>query len=180
LHWIAGGVRASMLQSNDSVLSAIDPELARHVDALRRLSRQAPGDDAHDWFEAASIVAENSLGHLPARDLEGLWIGPSWIDAQAQPESVRKVLAAYSAAARRDAGEMFRAGQDALQALDPQAPTLVRQQMLMIALLGAHVSEGHEAAGEIERVQGPRVSANGSYGLARAFLLAWADDEDRR
>ena len=180
LHWIAGGVRASLLLSNDTILSAIDPELARHVDALRKLSRQAPGESADDWLAAAGITAENSLGHLSASDLEGLWIDPSWIDAQAQPESIRKVLAAYDAAARRDAEAMFHAGQEALQALDPQAPAVVRQQMLMIALLGAHVSQGSDVAEEIERAQGPRVSADGSYGLARAFLLAWADDDARR
>ena len=141
---------------------------------LRELSRQPGAGSANDWLAEAAAVAEYSLGHLRAADQEGLWI-----DVAAAPEPVQKTLAAYDAAARRDYDEMLRAGQAALLALDSDAPQQVREHLLMIALLGAHVSKGSDAAAEVERAHGALVPAGGSYGLARAFLLAWADGKEK-
>lgn len=176
VHWIAGGVRASLLDANDTVLSAIEPALLPRVHRLRELSRQPQEGDAHEWLTEAGLVAEQSLGHLRAADSEGLWIDPTWIDVQAQPEAVRAVMSAYGAASRRDEEEMLRTGQDALRTLGPDAPALVKEQMLMIALLGARSRDGGDAAAEVERAHGREVPAVGSYGLARAFLLAWTED----
>jgi hypothetical protein len=174
LHWVAGGVRVAMVQANTSILGAVDAEAAQRVARLRELSVASPVDTAA-WLEAVAPVAEYSLGHLREPDLKGLWIDPTWIDQAAQPEAIRAVLAAYSAAARRDAAAMAREGKVALDAVGEQAPALVKEQLLTILLLGALNESGPAEVAAMERLYGGRVPPGGSYGIARAYLLAWAD-----
>jgi hypothetical protein len=174
LHWVAGGVRVALVHGNANTLESVDAAAAKQVARLRELSLATPVDTAA-WLEAAATVAEYSLGHLREPDLQGLWINPTWIDQGPQPEAVRAVLAAYSAAARRDAAAMSREGRIALEAVGEQAPALVREQLLMIMLLGALNESGPAEVAAVEREFGGRVPPGGSYGLARAYLLAWAD-----
>jgi spermidine synthase len=178
IHWVAGGIRVAMTSTNTSVLDTIDPIAAESVARLRAASVATPVDQA-GWLEAVAEVADYSLGHLRAEDLEGLWINPTWIDSEAQPEIIRQVLAAYAAASRRDAAAMARDGRLALEALGQDAPGLVREQMLVIMLLGALREGGPDAMAAIEREYGARVPAASNYGLARAYLLAWGDSGQR-
>jgi spermidine synthase len=176
LHWVAGGVRAAMVHGNASTLEAIDPAVAQHVAKLRALSLVSPADSAA-WLEAAAVVAEYSLGHLREPDLQGLWINPTWIDQSQQPDDIRSVLAAYSAVARRDAAAMQRDARIAFEALGDDAPALVKEHLLTIMLLGALQASGPAEVATIERQYGGQVPPSSSYGLARAYLLAWADRE---
>jgi len=93
-------------------------------------------DDPATWLAAASAVAAATIGHLPASDLEGVWIDPAWIDVELQPAPVREVLALYAAAARRDASAMRRHGERVLQ-LPEALPGDLQEQALLIAQLGA-------------------------------------------
>ena len=74
---------------------------------------------------------------------------------------------------------MHATGVAALQALADQPPGLVQEHMLMIAMLGAHGRSDPAEAVRIEREMGPAVPIGRSspYGVARAYLLAWADKE---
>lgn len=108
----------------------VDHDVAR----LKALSaaRVAPGDI--DLWARSAASAARSIGALPATDLVGAWIRPGWINASDQPVAVHRLLAAYEAAALRDAGAMARTGQAALRL---ELPPEVREQMLVIAQLGA-------------------------------------------
>ncbi len=123
-----------------------------HATALSRRDRDAPlpdaqlqallgtsagaVDDPATWMAAATAVAQATIGHLPASDLEGVWIDPAWIDPAIQPEPVRAVLDLYAAAARRDAAQMRMQGERLLQV--PEAlPLDLQEHALLIAQLGA-------------------------------------------
>ncbi len=125
-------------RSHASTLALRDrdaPQAELALQALLGLSHGTVQDPA-TWAEAASTVAMATIGHLPATDLQGAWIGPGWIDASLQSEPVRRMLAMYAAAAARDAAAMRSSGEALLQL--PQAlPVEVQEQALVIAQLGA-------------------------------------------
>lgn len=123
------------------------PEAELELQALLGLSHGTVEDPA-TWAEAASTVAMATIGHLPAADLRGAWIGPGWIDASLQPEPVRRMLAMYAAAAARDAAAMRSSGEALLQ-LPQSLPADVQEQALVIAQLGAL---GLGRPGEVEQL----------------------------
>ena len=174
LHWLGKGVRASMLEGEDRILQQLDKPLLAEITRLRTLVADPASADA-DLLSAAAELAERSMTHVPADQQEGLWVNPTWIDASARSAQVRAVLAAYDAAARRDLPAMRRAGVEALDVLDDQSSPLLRQQMMMVALLGANHADGFAGVREIEQAYGAGVSPAGDYGLGRSFLLAWSD-----
>ena len=63
----------------------------------------------------------------------------------------------------------------ALDAVGPDAPPLLQQQLLMISLLGAYKTGGFDAVRGLEDTYGRHISVEGPYGLGRAFLLVRAD-----
>src|SRR5690606_12361382 len=99
----------------------------------------------------------------------------AWISPEAAHPEVRAVLAAYAAAARRDAVAMEEAGLAALAALGHDRPLAVREHMLVTAILGALARDDLERAVEIERQFGAEVEAGALYGFIRYYLLAWID-----
>lgn len=138
----AGG-HDSTLGTRAADLPAAEPQLQ----ALLALSQGKVADPA-TWIDAASAVAMATIGHLPAPDLEGVWIGPAWIDPATQPEPVQRLLALYAAAASRDPAAMHASGEAVLQL--PQAlPLEVQEQALLVAQLGAI---GLARADEVERL----------------------------
>src|SRR5690606_10379809 len=108
------------------------------LDAANEL-RQLSGTDIAQrdegrWLIAASKVAEATLSEFSPAEAEGLWINPVWYHAGEAPPSVRRVLQAYDATARRDYAAMQQSGLAALEVLDPViAPLLVREHLLVIA-----------------------------------------------
>ncbi|MFH1600485.1 MAG: fused MFS/spermidine synthase [Pseudomonadota bacterium] len=134
--------------------------------------------DEGKWLAAAAKVAEATLAELTPQDSRGLWIDPSWFRSGSAPDSVRTVMQAYDATARRDYSAMQQTGLAALEALDPAiAPVLVREHMLVIARLGAIGQGDLEGSVAIEREFGRDVpgGGNAAYSFVRGFLLAWAD-----
>ncbi|HEX4853459.1 spermine synthase [Arenimonas sp.] len=175
-HWIARSVHEAMSTGNLEPIRQSEVSVAKHVESLRRLSAQPlePGQ-VDEWLMSAAVVADYSIGYLPAADQQGIWIAPVWIDVAAQPAPVREVMTAFAAAAARDGDAMEQAGLAALAALPSSRPAGIREQMLVIAMLGA-IADGRPAdAVAIERAHGADVSPGAVYGLGRAYLMAWSD-----
>jgi spermidine synthase len=147
----------------------LEPAVLAKLDALMSAdTKQA------DWLDAASVVADFSIGYLTPADLQGVWIQPQWVGQHAKDPQIAAVLAAYAATARRDAEAMYRTGVVGLDAVPVGAPKLVRDHLLMIAMLGAVGQGKGELAHELERTRGKEVKvSNQYYWTARAYIPAW-------
>ena len=175
-HWTARFVRDALLQGDFAALAKSEPDVARQVEVLRRLSvGRVPDDQVDAWLTAVAVASDFSIGYLPAGDHAGVWINPEWIDLGDQPDAIRLAMAAYSSAAARDGARMRTDGLAALSALGTERPDAVREQMLVIAMLGAIAEGDPEGAPQIEREHGRDVRPGGIYGFVRAYLLAWVD-----
>jgi hypothetical protein len=135
---------------HDSAEALREREAAAPELALQALLGSSHGQvrDLSSWSEAVAEIATATLGPLPPKDQRGVWIGPGWIDLQAQPASVQRIMAMYTAAAARDAAAMQREGEAVLQ-LPTVLSTRLQEQALMIAQLGA-LGAGKPA--EVERL----------------------------
>ena len=175
-HEMARYVREAMLEGESEGLAAEERKpVAEHLARLRSLSAAPVADaDLADWLAGAWVLAETTIAHLPPGDLEPLWMAPAWYSAEAQPEVVEAVMAAYVAAARRDAVAMHAAGERAL-GLTEGSLVAVREHMLVIAMLGALGNGDPDAAVALDRGPGRGIPAKGDYGFIRSYLLAWAD-----
>lgn len=174
LHWSAVAIRDALARGEDRALGFVDEDLLAPTRRLRELSSSGQAG-SKEWMSALAEVAEASVGRLAPEDLEGLWISPVWIDADALSGAAAHVLSAYDAVARRDAEGMSRSGIDALEALGEDAPQQLKEHMLMAALLGACMVDGKEGLLGVERQYGARVPPVNNYGFSRSFLLAWVD-----
>ena len=175
-HWTARFVRDALLQGDFAPLAKAEPEVVNQVEALRRLSSaRVPDDQVDAWLTAVAVASDFSVGYLPAGDHVGVWNSPAWIDTREQPDAIQKVMAAYGSAAARDGARMRTDGLAALAVLGPERPASVREQMLVIAMLGAIADGDPDGASRIERDYGKDVRPGGIYGFVRAYLLAWVD-----
>ncbi len=167
-HVNARRIREVMLGLGEG--AGLDPAIAENIVVLR--DPQAP---IGKWLEAASVIADFTIGALTPEDLQGVWIDPVWIGERARDPQASALLAAYAATARRDAAAMYRLGRAGLDRLPATAaPALVRDHLLVIAMLGA-IGEGRPErvrALEDELGAGVRVS-NTYYGMSRSYLSAW-------
>lgn len=180
-HWHARWVRQAVIDGRLEPLPPGDGEIADELARLRSLSGAtvAPAD-VDDWLMSAFRVSEFTIGFLPAGDLEPLWITPTWVDPAGQPPVVVAVLEAYGAASRRDGAGMQRAGLAALDAVGQRGPAAVREQMLVMAMLGAAAQADFAQVEAIERSRGRDIRPGATYGFVRAYLLAWADLQRQR
>lgn len=158
-------------------LAKISPESIYPVQAALGLSQRL-ADSPHllaPWTDSVALLARGTIGHLPAEDLRDLWMEPTWLPAevQATPE-VQAVLAAYSAAARRAPGEMRTAAGRALELPDGVLAPRMREQMLVIAMLGALGSGDAADVAKLE-ARWDRTITSGELASTRSYLLAWAD-----
>ena len=175
-HWHARAVRAALVDSDMTLAERVKPELAKHLARLRALSAKPLADGELDqWLESVAVVAEHSIAHLPREDHAGVWIDPTWIATDQQPELVQLILAAYRSAAVREAEAMNRSGLSALEQLDVSRPPGIREHMLVIAEIGAIVAGRPQEVLPMERGIGRDVEVSERYGFARSFLMAWAD-----
>jgi len=176
-YWRARHVRDAVMTGRVEELRGSEAAVVEHVETLRRLSAASvPEDAVSEWLLAAGVASDYSLGYLSAEANRGLWIEPSWIDPSIQPGEIQQVLAAFEAAAARDGSGMRREGLAALAALASDRPHVVREQMLVVAILGAIAEGDLEGAQAIEREQGRSVSPD-AYGFVRSYLLAWTDTQ---
>ncbi|HET9032600.1 MAG TPA: fused MFS/spermidine synthase [Dokdonella sp.] len=176
-HWNALYVRATLLNNELQAPMNYEPKGGGAAVELLRDPAYATITDTNitAWLQAVAIAADLSIAYLPAEDHVGVWIDPVWIDLQATPPVIQAIMAAYSAAATRNGPQMQSAGLAALQQVPPAIGGYLREQMLVIAILGAIEQGNFTAAKAIELEQGAAVSASARYGFARSYLLAWLD-----
>ena len=154
------------------------PQLVVGMQALLLSSRDVAHqpDGLKAWSSQVATFARQTIGLLPAEDLQDVWVFPSWLQADAlQIPEVKKVMDAYSAAARRSPVEMRANAEDVLRLPADVLSPLIREQMLVIAQLGA-LGEGDRAAvNELDEQWGGTVARTSNFVPIRSYLLAWAD-----
>lgn len=151
------------------VAKELQPAVSAKLDLL-----MSTGTPKAQWLDAASVIADFSVGYLTPADLQGVWIQPAWVGERAKDPEIAAVLAAYEATAKRDAVAMYDTGFAGLRAVPGTAPALVRDHLLVIAMLGAIGQDKGDLAIALEREQGASVRvSNEYYWTARAYLPAW-------
>lgn len=174
----AWAVVQGMRGAGDLELQTQAADLASDLHDLRGLRDSSEPDFASRWYIDVSHLAGASIGLLPADALAGAWIDPAWLPAGADlPVPAKAVLAAFDAAARRDVAHLRPTAEAALQALrsEPAAPDILREQMLVLAMLGA-IGEGHrQDVARLDQQWGDRLQPSAAYMPMRIYLRAWAD-----
>ncbi len=166
-HANARRVRERLL--GNGTAKGLDPAVMKKLDAL-----MSADTGKSEWLDAASVIADFSIGYLTPADLQGVWIQPAWVGERANDPEIAAVLAAYEATAKRDAVAMYDRGVAGLKAVPGTAPALVRDHLLVIAMLGAIGQDKGELAVALERDQGASVRvSNEYYWLARSYIPAW-------
>lgn len=166
-HANARRVRERLL--GNGTAKGLDPAVMKKLDAL-----MSADTGKSEWLDAASVIADFSIGYLTPADLQGVWIQPAWVGERANDPEIAAVLAAYEATAKRDAVAMYDRGVAGLKAVPGTAPALVRDHLLVIAMLGAIGEDKGELAVALERDQGASVRvSNEYYWLARSYIPAW-------
>ncbi|SFV34933.1 spermine synthase [Pseudoxanthomonas sp. YR558] len=132
-------VRETLLQRKPATaLFGDDPSLLPQAMALLQQSAQpVPEQDLLLWTRLASSIAEGTLAQLPAEEQVGVWISPAWIAREGQPQAVLDVLDALAAGAARDWERVLPAAVKVLTYSDEQVSPFLKEQMLVLAQLGA-------------------------------------------
>jgi spermidine synthase len=151
-----------------------DQAEAKAIESLLALSRQPVAMESMPrWSADLAQLAQFGPGALAPVDLQASWIEAKWL-SPGQGPLVSAVMAAYRAAALRDAAGMRESATIVLaDATAPIAP-LMREQMLVIALSGAAGQGDRAGMLALQSKYGRAIPASDSYGLVRRFLLAWA------
>jgi predicted membrane-bound spermidine synthase len=170
----AGSV-ASILRDADpgaaaAHLRAADAEAAARLLALSRAPVAAA--DLAGWSAALAVLGRYGPGALASEDLHGSWIDPAWL-APGQPAEVHAIMAAYEAAARRDAAAMH-ANASRVLALPVELAVGMREQMLLIAMLGAAGQRDFAQVLALDARYGGALPREDELGRVRRFLVAWA------
>jgi spermidine synthase len=153
-------------------LAQASPLLGMHVGRLLASSAvPVPPEGLRTWSRHVATLARFGIGALPARDLQGVWISPSWLAPGQSPE-VEMVMAAYAAAAARDPRAMQATATAVLESQADFAPE-VRAQMLVLAMTGAAKVDPASVAA-LERRYRRTLPPDPDSEEVRRFLLAWA------
>lgn len=128
------------------------------------------------WSDQLAGMARRSIGLIPAEDLDGAWITPTWLSDEVRsiPE-VGTVMAAYAAAARRSPVEMRESAEAVLQLPAGTVSPVLREQMMIIAMLGALGMDDRAAVFELDERWGSTVRRTQDFAPIASYLLAWAD-----
>lgn len=169
---IAGGLKSGRLPLNTALPSEGRMQLQTLLAQSQALA--AGSGDAMLWMEAAASTARSTIGLLPREDLDGVWISPAWMPQQASGlDAIAKIMAAYSAASHRAPQQMRETALRVLELPKESVPAALREQMLVIAMLGA-LGEGDPAAVyQLEAGHGRSIVAGDLAGIRR-YLAAWS------
>lgn len=171
-------VSASLVSGEiQPALRATNIGRAESTQVLLSLSGGQGGELPVDlWTYAAAVVGASTISHLPAAELEGVWMAPVWISEGVRGNPVvAATLAMFESAARRDPDAMLATGQALLEIQDPSVHPMLREQALVIAMLGAIGSSNHGLVPQLEQKYGRSQRMDTGLGPSRSFLLAWAD-----
>ena len=175
-HLNAVFVRSTLLGEDAAALNSKQAQLSELMIQLKQQAQHKLNEEELlDWLHLLTQVADFSIGYLPAQDHIGVWLEPQWLNLEEQPESVQLVMAAYAAAAKRDGAAMQTTALNALEVLPLDAPSVMREHMLVNGILGALQEKNFSEALRIEHEIGRAVPATSHYGLARSYLMAWGD-----
>ncbi|TWT17272.1 spermine synthase [Luteimonas marina] len=136
-------------------------------------------DELAGWSYEVARLAGITIGALPGQDHLATWVEPVWLPAGAlsRPE-VASILDAYSSAARRSVSEMRLSAEKVLALpVDSLSPNL-REQMLVIAMLGALAENDNAAVAKLDEKWGATLKGAGQHRPTRSYLLAWADSDE--
>lgn len=128
------------------------------------------------WSDQLAGVARRSVGLIPAGDLDGAWITPTWLSDEVRsiPE-VKAIMMAYAATARRSPAEMRESAEAVLRLPLGTVSPVLREQMLIIAMLGALGMDDRGAVSELDDRWGTTVKRTQEFAPIASYLLAWAD-----
>jgi hypothetical protein len=149
-----------------------DPAEVQAMERLLAVSRAPIADDALPaWSRDLAAIARYGPGSLAKEDLEDIWVTPKWL-APGQGAEVAAIMAAYRAAALRDGAAMRRHAVEVLQ-MHVGLSVEMRQQMLLIAMLGAAGQRDRAAIHALDHQFGGDLPHDATYYPLRRFLLAW-------
>lgn len=172
----AAKIKSQILALNPALVKVDDKDGYSIVLPAMLMTSANPVTDVKYWSDMVANVADGTLGLLPAHEQEGLWVNPVWIDLQQQPEPVQVLMNLYAATAARDVPQMHAQGTALLKTpYFSQYSDYAREQVLIIAQLGA-IGIGNPAeAIAMDRLYGKNVPVSQRFGYVRQFLLAWSD-----
>jgi hypothetical protein len=109
---------------------------------------------------------------------------PDWLlDADLQPDAVRRLMALQSGIAAQDAVAMSNSAHAVLEQSTQSMSVTAREQALAAAMLAA-IASGHAGeAARLEDAYGRSIPPSPHFGVLRSWLLAWADgvvNDDKR
>lgn len=178
-HGMARDIAVALKSGDTTALQHRDADLATSVQSLLSMRNGMGKDDIGVWYTDVSALAAETIGALPSADLVGVWTKPTWSAQEASlPLPAHAVLSAFDAAARRDVGQLRSRALVALEQLDhdTKVPNALREQMLVLAMLGAIGEHRPEQVPILERTLGDRIPPSMRYGPIRAYLMAWVDE----
>jgi hypothetical protein len=156
------------------VLKEHSPEEAQRLERVLAAAK-APiaASTLPAWTADLAAVARCGPGALATGDLRGAWIEPTWLAAGQGPE-VGAIMAAYQAAAERDAASMQTTAEAVLN-LKTGVAAEMREQMLLIAMAGAAGQRDFGKVREFDRRFGAALPRDDDYGRVRRLVAAWAE-----
>ena len=177
-HAVGREVAGALRTGDTRALQALAPDAAAPARDLLSMHGAIGADAMPRWYADVATLAGKSIGALPADALAGAWTNPAWIAGDAAlPPAARATLDAFDAAARRDVAHLREKAVAALEALrlEPSAPDVLREQMLVLAMLGAIGERRPGDVGALEHRWGGSIPPSGTYEPIRVFLQAWVD-----
>ena len=189
---ISNAKHSLFAESYHAAVSASDALKAGHVRGLSAGGSAANAESVHVlltlsslpseevpldlWTRSLGLVAKATLSAIPDREQVGLWIEPTWVGESVRSHDVMgAILSAYSAAASRDPRAMLDRAKRVLEMDEPLIDPRVREQMLVIAMLGALGSGNAPEVPVLESRFGAQRGVGGFLLDVRSYLLAWAD-----
>jgi spermidine synthase len=189
-----GGMHSTLVKAHATAAETRRALLSADPEAERRLLALAPAaidtvmmfresssrlgqrrEELYRWSVLASRVSRLTLGTLAPQDHEGLWIRPTWMPEGLDFPETQAILDAYAAAAIRNPDAMHRTAEEVL-ALEAAIAPDMREQMLVIAMIGALGSGHNVEVAKLDERWARTLGGATRYSGLRSFLKAAADE----
>ncbi len=168
--------RKMLGEENSSFASVkLGPQITYALDNIQ--IRPDTSQRMQTWSESVAMLAKLTIGHLAPNDLRNVWIDEApWIpDDILQRKDAAHVLRAYASAAARDAQGMYQHAQRVLEISDVSFHPQLREQMLIISILGAMASGEMEKAAQLEAKYGDDIQED--LFAIRYLLQIWVKNQ---
>lgn len=148
--------------------------IARMSALRQRSSATVASADLPKWTADTAFLAAATVGILHPDDLRDLWLEPTWL-GPGQPREVSMVMAAYRAAAERDAPAMATTAKAVLALPAASVAPELRVQMVIYAMLAAANQGDFAEVYALSDRYADLLASAGSDGEIASFLLAWSE-----